>query len=208
MRKDNGLMVIISGPSGAGKGTVVKRLLEVSDKIKLSVSATTRQPRTGERDGFEYYFLNRESFEEMIKNDEVLEYAEYCENYYGTPKSFVLDNMEQGNDVILEIEIQGRNQVVKKYPDCVSIFVVPRSFSELEKRLRGRGTEDESTINKRLETALKELQIAQEYDYIVINDNLDDCVNDILSILSSEKNKSDKRIKFIKDVFFNVQTIS
>ena len=204
MNKDQGLMVIISGPSGAGKGTVVKELLKISDTVKLSISATTRNPRAGEEDGKEYYFLKRETFKKMIEEDGVLEYAQYCENYYGTPKKYVLENMQEGNDVILEIEIQGRNEVVKKYPDAVSIFIVPQSYQVLEHRLRGRGTEDDATIAKRLNTALEEMKIALSYDYIVINDDLDECVNDILSILTAEKNKTKCREKFIKEVFYNV----
>ncbi len=204
INNDKGLMVIISGPSGAGKGTVVKELLQINEKIKLSISATTREPRVGEIDGKDYFFYKKETFEDLIENDGVLEYAQYCDNYYGTPKKYVLDNMEVGNDVILEIEIQGRNEVVKKYPKAISIFIVTKSYEVLEDRLRGRATEDEETIQKRLKRSLKEMKIAPSYDYIVVNDKLEDCVKDILSIISAEKNKSENREKFIKEVFYNV----
>ena len=204
MINDKGLMVIISGPSGAGKGTVVKALLDVNEKIKLSISATTREPRENEQHGQHYFFLEKSTFEDLIEKDGVLEYAKYCDNYYGTPKQYVLDNMEAGNDVILEIEIQGRNQVVKKYPKAISIFVVTKNFKVLEDRLVGRGTEDEKTIEKRLNRAKEEMEIASSYDYIVVNDELQDCVNDILSIISAEKNKSTNRENFIKEVFYNV----
>lgn len=208
MTDKEGLLVILSGPSGAGKGTVVKELVKASGHIKLSVSATTRKPRTGEEDGREYFFLQRDDFEQRIKDKAVLEYAEYCGNYYGTPKKYVDEQRACGNDVILEIEVQGGRQVKKLCPDAVSIFVLPKSFEILAARLRGRGTEDEETVRKRLNAALKEIEQAYSYDYIVINDSLKDCVDDILGILRSEKNKTAHMQNFIKEVLLNAQTIS
>lgn len=207
MIEKKGLLVILSGPSGAGKGTVVKELVKRSDKIKLSVSATTRAPRVGEEHGREYFFITREDFEQRIEDNAVLEYAQYCGNYYGTPRKYVEEQCALGNDVILEIEVQGGRQVKKLCPDAVSIFVVPRSFEILAQRLRGRGTEDEETVRRRLHTALSELEQAKLYDYIVINDSLDDCVDDILGILRSEKNKTGNMLNFIKEVLENAQTI-
>ena len=198
-----GLLVIISGPSGAGKGTVVKELVKRSDKIKLSVSATTRSPRVGEAHGREYFFITRGDFEQRIKDGAVLEYAQYC----GNPRKYVEEQCALGNDVILEIEVQGGRQVKKLCPGAVSIFVVPKSFEILAQRLRGRGTEDEETVRRRLQTALSELEQAKLYDYIVINDSLSDCVDDILGILRSEKNKTGNMLNFIKEVLDNAQTI-
>ena len=187
---DNGLLVVISGPSGTGKGTVMEYLMkEYGDRLRLSVSATTRQPREGEVHGQQYYFLSREEFEELIKNGEVLEYAEYCGRYYGTPLAPIRQWRKDGYSVILEIEVQGGAQVKEKCPDSVTIFILPPSMEELESRLRGRGTEDEETIRKRLQTAKTELQEADHYDYTVVNEDVPQAAERIMEIIETEREK-------------------
>lgn len=184
--KDNGLLVVISGPAGAGKGTVVKELVK-NDNIKVSVSATTRSPRPGEENGVHYHFLTREQFQDMIKEDGFLEYAEYCGNFYGSPKKQAEEWMNEGKDVILEIEVQGCQKIKEKDPECVSIFIMPPSMEVLEKRLRGRGTETEEVIIKRLARAREEIELAKDYDYIVVNGPIEECVADVLSVINAEK---------------------
>ncbi len=204
MEEKKGLLVVISGPSGAGKGTVVKELFKREEQVVLSISATTRNPRVGEQNGKDYFFIEKKEFENMIDDGEILEYTTYCENYYGTPKKYVMDNINAGNDVILEIEVDGKNQIVEKYADTISIFLTTKNYEVLRDRLVGRNTEDEKTIEKRLNKAHIEMDLALDYDYIVINDELDECVNDVISILKAEKNKAKNREKFVKEVFFNV----
>lgn len=184
---DTGLLVVFSGPSGVGKDTVLKRLLEKYPRTRLSVSATTRSPRPGEEDGKDYFFLNRNAFEELIREEKVLEHAEYCGNYYGTPSEPVERWMSQGNDVILEIEVQGGAQVRKQRTDCVSIFLLPPSIETLENRLRGRGTESEETVQKRLAAAQEEIAKAYQYEYAVVNDDLETTVDEIAAILEAER---------------------
>lgn len=185
-----GLLVVLSGPSGSGKGTVLRELLTEEENIFLSVSATTRAPRPGEENGVHYFFLSREEFEREIQNDGMLEHACYCENYYGTPKKPVFDRCEKGQDVVLEIEVQGAMQVLEKNKDAVSIFIMPPSLTELRERLIGRQTEDMETVERRLATALEEMKYAKQYDYIVVNDSVKEAVEDIRSILRAEKLKS------------------
>lgn len=184
--KSNGLLIVISGPAGAGKGTVVKELVK-NDNIKVSVSATTRLPRTGEENGVHYHFLTREQFESMINEDGFLEYAEYCGNFYGSPKKQAEEWMNEGKDVILEIEVQGCQKIKEQNPECVSIFIMPPSMEVLEKRLRGRGTETEEVIIKRLARAREEIALAKNYDYIVVNGPIEECVSDVLSVINAEK---------------------
>ena len=187
--KDKGLLLVISGFSGAGKGTVVKRLLEQHNDYALSISATTRSPREGEQNGREYFFKTKEEFEKMIEASELIEYARYVDNYYGTPKAYVEEQLKEGKNVILEIEIQGALNIKKMFPDAVLLFIMPPSAEELERRLVGRGTEDEATIRARLSRASEEAQGVENYNYIVINDDVDACVETINSIVSSEKKK-------------------
>lgn len=184
-----GLVIVVLSPSGGGKGTILKEVFASSKNMKLSVSATTRKPRPGEKHGEHYFFVTHEEFEKMIADGEMLEYAEYCGNYYGTPKSPVEKWTNDGQDVILEIEIQGGQQVKKLLPDCISVFIVPPSMSVLEKRLRNRGTETDDVIKGRLEVARKEVAHAKDYDYVVVNDKLEDAVSDIKSIIRAEKLK-------------------
>lgn len=189
MSKKRGMLVLYTGSSGVGKGTIMKELLKRDPNIRLSVSNTTREPRKGEIDGVHYNFVTKEEFEKLIEADGYLEYAVYCDNYYGTPKKQVEDMLEQGFDVFLEIEVQGGLQVMKKYPDILSIFVLPPSLEILEKRLRERATEDNETIEKRLKEAEKEISFKDRYKYNVINDELEEAVNEILKILHMEENK-------------------
>ncbi len=183
----NGLVIVISAPSGGGKGTILKKLFESDDNLTLSVSATTRAPRPGEENGVQYYFVTKEKFTEMLDNGEILEHAEFCDNFYGTPKAPVEELTKKGKDVVLEIEVKGGAQIKKLIPDCVSIFITPVSLEVLEKRLRNRGTETEDAVLKRLATAKVELKEAHNYDYIVINDKLEDAVEDVKSIIKAEK---------------------
>lgn len=188
-----GLLIVVSGPSGSGKGTVLSQLFSQRGGMFYSVSATTRAPRPGEEDGRQYYFLTREEFERRIEKGDMLEYATYCENYYGTPKSAVEKKCADGLDVVLEIEVQGAKKVMKACPDCVSIFIAPPSAEELERRLRGRGTESEEVVKERLETAIAEIGSAGDYDYIVVNDEVRAAADRIDSIVTAEKSKA-KRI--------------
>jgi guanylate kinase len=180
-----GELVVVSGFSGAGKGTLMKALVQKYDDYSLSVSMTTRQPRVGEVDGQSYFFVSRDEFEEQIKEDGFLEYACYCENYYGTPRSYVDRQLSLGKDVILEIEIQGAMRIKDKYPSAILLFVMPPSGKELRRRLIGRGTESIEIIDKRLSRACEEAEGIEAYDYIVINDKLETCVDELDSIIRS-----------------------
>lgn len=183
-----GILTVISGFSGAGKGTVVKKLTN-DYGYKVSVSATTRQPREGEKDGREYFFITKEEFESRIQAQGFLEYAGYVDNYYGTPAEYVDKELSKGNDVILEIEVCGGLQVKEKRPDAVMIFLVPPSSDELKKRLTSRGTEDTKTIEKRLARAYEETEFIDKYTYIVVNDTVDKCAANLNDIIQNEKKK-------------------
>lgn len=185
MRK--GTLYVFTVPSGAGKGTVLGRLLAEDDRLFFSISATTRAPRPGEQNGVHYYFLEKADFENRIAQGAFLEHAQYVGNYYGTLEAPVNEKLDEGFDVILEIEVQGAMQIKKKRPDAVMVFIAPPSFEELASRLRGRGTEDEAKVQKRLETAKGELEQKDKFDYVVVNDTVDRAVDEIKGILASRR---------------------
>ncbi len=198
-----GKLIVVSGFSGAGKGTVMKELVK-SDNYALSVSATTRAPRQGEIEGESYFFKTKEEFENMIQADELVEYACYVGNYYGTPKAFVEQKMAEGKDVLLEIEIQGALKIKAKYPDAVLIFITTKDAKTLKERLTGRGTETEEVINQRLARAAEEAEGIESYDYIVINDILEDCVKTVDRIIKSEHNRTSEKLSTIQDIRMNL----
>ena len=189
---DKGVLLIVSGLSGAGKGTICKRIMEKNPDYELSISATTRDPRPGEVDGREYFFITKEEFEDRIKNGQLLEYAKYVDNYYGTPKDWVLAQMDQGKNVILEIELQGAFQVRDQIPEAVLIFIMPPDMEELERRLRGRGSETEEQIKKRLLRAMEEIEYVDQYDYVIVNEEVEKSVEMLHTIVLNikEENKT------------------
>ena len=184
--KKKGKLLVISGPSGAGKSTVVSKAIEGREDICFSTSATTRSPRPGEVDGREYFFVSFERFLEMVANDELLEHAEYVANRYGTPRAYVEQRLEEGMNVVLDIEVQGARQVRRQMPEAVLIFIAPPSLEELEKRLRGRGTDTESAIEGRLIRARQEYQEADFYDYLIVNDNVEKAAAKLNAIIEAE----------------------
>lgn len=181
-----GILFVLSAPAGCGKDTILEQALQQAENLHYSVSATTRAIRPGERDGVSYFFKNRDEFISMINDDELLEYTEYCGNFYGTPKKAVTDQLEAGKNVVLKIEIEGAANIKKIFPDAVLIFILPPSLKELDRRLHKRGTEDEETIKRRLETAKKEISAAYSYDYAIVNGELDLAVKNLLTVVEAE----------------------
>lgn len=198
--KQTGVLIVVSGFSGAGKGTLMKVLLEQHDNYALSISMTTRAPRPGEEDGKHYFFVERDAFEQTIKEDGLLEYAQYCGNYYGTPKAYVEKCLTEGKDVILEIEIQGALKIKKRFPEAVLVFVTTSDAAELKKRLTGRGTETQEVINRRLSRAVEEAEGIENYDYIVINDDLERCMEDIHAIARAARCVAGRSVSKIKQI--------
>ena len=197
--KNMGTLIVISAPSGAGKGTVINKLLEKNDNLWLSVSATSRSPRDNDKEGETYYFYSKEEFEDRIKEGYFLEYAEYAGNYYGTPKEFIGSKLDNGIDVILEIEIQGAMQIKELVPEALFIFIMPPTLEELKRRLVGRNTDSKEKIIERFKTAYKEINELSKYNYVVVNDEVDNAVSKIEAIIKAEKCRVDR----IEEVLLN-----
>jgi guanylate kinase len=189
---NKGLLIVVSGPSGAGKGTICSAYLERNPHAVLSVSVTTRKPRVGEKEGVNYFFRDKETFLKMVENGEFLEYAEVYGNYYGTPKKFVEEKLADGRDVILEIDIQGALQIKERFPEAVFVFIIPPSMEELKRRIVKRGTEDAETIYRRFQSAYEELNYISRYNYVIINDTVDSAVAKLEAIVLAEKCRVDR----------------
>lgn len=202
-----GILTVVSGFSGAGKGTLMKALMGKYDNYALSISATTRSPRDGEVDGREYFFKTTEDFENMIDNGELIEYAKYVSNYYGTPREYVEQQLDSGKDVILEIEMQGALDIKERFPDTLLLFVTPPTASELKTRLTGRGTETLEVIDARMKRAIEEVEYMKDYDYLVINDDLDTCMEELHSIIQNERYAIFRNDAFIKDIKGQLETL-
>ena len=197
---EHGMLVVVSGFSGAGKGTLMKELLNRYENYALSISATTRAPRTGEVDGKEYFFVTEEHFNDMIEKEELIEYAQYVNHSYGTPKEYVLNQMKMGKDVILEIEIQGALKVKERFPEAILLFVMPPNAQELKRRLIGRGTESMEVINARLRRASEEAQGMEAYDYILINDEIDTCVEEMHLMIQVQHKRASNNMAFLSQI--------
>ena len=200
--KDKGILIVVSAPSGCGKGTILAEVLK-DEKFFYSVSATTRSPRPGETDGVNYHFLKKEQFEELIASGGMLEYAQYCDNYYGTPKEKVMEKLNEGKHVVLEIEVQGAMQIREKCPEAVFIFIAPPSVGELRTRLSGRGTETAEVIEKRVSEAAHEISFADRYDYVIVNDVLEEAIEDFRTVVRAEELKSVNQKNIIDEVLKN-----
>lgn len=197
---NRGTFIVFSGPSGVGKGTILNKIIGRRKNLKVSVSYTTRKPRIGEIDGINYHFVSEDEFLKIVKDGDMLEYAKYCGNYYGTPRKSVEEEIENGNNVILEIEVQGGEQILKKYPESVGIFVIPPSLNELRNRLTLRALDNEEVISKRIDEAKREIEFSKFYDYIVINEDVEKCASNILKIVDSQNMRFDNMQKVIQEV--------
>ena len=200
MKRDKGLLIVLSGPSGVGKGTVCGLLRKHDTHIQYSISATTRSPRKGEEDGVNYFFKSQEDFKNMIENNELLEWAQYVDNYYGTPRHYVQETISKGQDVILEIEVQGALQVKENFPEGVFIFLMPPNLKVLRERIEGRGTETKDLIDSRMTIAKEEIELMDKYDYVVENDEVEAAVERIKSIVTAENCKKERLIDKYKEL--------
>ena len=206
--KERGILAVVSGFSGAGKGTIMKGLMNRYDNYALSISATTREPREGEVHGREYFFVSEEEFEDMIREDRLIEYARYVDHYYGTPKDYVMSQMEAGKDVILEIEIQGALKVKEKFPETLLIFVAPPSAEELKRRLVNGGTETADVIDARMKRACEEAEQMDRYDYLLINDEIDRCVEELNSLIQGQHRRMTLQEGFVSQMKQELKNIS
>jgi guanylate kinase len=197
-----GLLAVVCGPSGVGKGTILKLVKERDEKLRFSVSATTRKPRDGEIEGQNYFYISVDEFKEMIKNDELIEWVEYCGNYYGTPKKYIEDSIKDGYNIILELEVEGAANIKNKYPDSLSVFIVPPSYNDLKRRIEGRGTENIEVIKKRLDRAKEEVKFINKFDYVIVNDNIENTANNLNNILSVEKFKFKRNNNILSEIGF------
>jgi len=207
---NEGILFVLSGPSGVGKGTVRKKLFEQINDLKYSISVTTRDMRPGEKDGVDYFFKTKNEFKQLIQQNKLLEYAKYVNNYYGTPRKYVSDTLKQGYDVLLEIEVQGALQVKQNFPQGVFIFLLPPNLEALKMRIMSRGTEDKDLVLGRLQQATKEIKLMEHYDYVVINDDVNRAVTNIKSIIQSEhcrQERQEKRLKKLLEDEIDVRTI-
>ncbi len=201
--KNNGVLIVLSAPSGCGKGTILNSVLEQNDNLFYSISATTRKPREGEEDGKHYHFVSKDEFRQLIDRDDVLEYTVYCDNYYGTPRKAVEEQLAKGRDVILEIEVDGAMQIKSSYPNAMFVFILPPSVAELRRRLGKRGTESEEIIDGRLKEAVNEIAMAYKYDYIIVNDELQTAIDTLNSVIKGEKHTVSRMINKIDEVLDN-----
>ena len=199
--KKTGCLIVVSGPSGTGKSTIVNTVLDTCNDLSFSVSATTRQQREGETEGVDYFFVTKERFQHMIDNNELLEHAEYVGNYYGTPRKAVLDKIENGSSILLDIEVQGAEQVKDQFPEAVTMFVIPPSWEELERRLVNRGTDSMEKIQARLKQAKSEIEKIENYDYIIVNDVLETAISEVISIIATQNYKYNKRINDLTEAY-------
>ena len=202
-----GILIVVSGFSGAGKGTLMKRMVERFDNYALSVSMTTRKPRPGEKEGVSYFFVEKDEFERCIWQDGLVEYASYCGNYYGTPRAWVQEQLEAGRDVILEIEIQGALKVKEKFPDALLLFVMTPSAQELKRRLEGRGTESQDDIRGRLQRAVEESRGIEAYDYIIVNDDLEECIAQMNRTIEAARMRPDRKKEFVDQFRLELEEI-